>query len=71
MNNPNSNAMNVAIVYTNYKGITAVRHIVPDNIYFGKSEWHPEPQWLLLAYDIDRKADRSFALKDIRAWFTE
>lgn len=60
----------VSIVYTNYKGETALRKIIPENIWFGKTEWHPEDQWLLDAYDVEKKAKRSFALKDIRVWIT-
>jgi predicted DNA-binding transcriptional regulator YafY len=55
----------VKILYRNYRGETAVRQIVPFSIWFGSTEWHPEPQWLLEALDLDKKAKRSFALKDI------
>ncbi len=58
----------VRILYTNYRGETSLRRIVPERIHFGSTEWHPEPQWLLDAVDIEKKATRSFALKDIRAW---
>ena len=61
----------VTMVYTNYKGKTSVRHVVPKEIYFGQTDWHPENQWLMSAYDIDKAADRTFAMKDIRAWFTD
>ena len=58
----------INIRYTNYRGETAVRQIVPVRIRFGASEWHPGEQWLMDAYDIDRQAERSFALADIRDW---
>jgi predicted DNA-binding transcriptional regulator YafY len=58
----------VRILYTNYRGETALRIIVPQKILFGETEWHPEPQWLLEAYDVEKGASRSFAMKDIRAW---
>ncbi len=58
----------VKIVYTNYKGETDMRKIIPKEIVFGSNQWHKEDQWLLLAYDLDKKADRNFAMKDIRAW---
>lgn len=50
--------------YTNYRGETAVRRIIPKSVRYGSTEWHPEPQWLLLAWDDDKQADREFALKD-------
>ena len=59
----------VSIVYTNYRGETGVRKVIPKNIWFGKTDWHPEEQWLLDAHDVEKGADRSFALKDIRSWF--
>lgn len=59
----------VNIVYTNYRGETSVRRIVPKRIWFGKTDWHPDEQWLLDAHDVEKNAERSFALRDIRAWF--
>jgi len=59
----------VNIVYTNYRGETRVRKIIPVKLWFGKTKWHPEEQWLLDAYDIVKKANRTFAMKDIKAWF--
>lgn len=58
----------VQIVYTNYRGETAVRKIHPKRIWFGSTKWHPEEQWLLDALDLEKMADRSFALRDIRVW---
>lgn len=58
----------VAIRYTNYRGETSVRRIVPRTIHFVSTEWHPEPQWVMEAYDLDRGAERSFAIKDILEW---
>lgn len=61
----------VTIVYTNYKGETGVRKILPKSISFEHNEWHKEDQWLMVAFDLDKSADRTFALKDIKAWFIE
>lgn len=58
----------VTITYTNYRGETGKRTIEPIKIWFGATKWHPEPQWLLDAIDIDKQAERSFALKDITSW---
>lgn len=57
----------VAVPYTNWRGETSVRRIIPKSVRFGSTEWHPEPQWLLLAWDADKQADREFALKDFGA----
>ena len=60
----------VEILYTNYRGETSLRSIIPREIWFGKTEWHLGPQWFMDAYDIQRHAVRSFALKDIHRWET-
>lgn len=55
----------VEILYTNHRGERGVRRITPNHCRFGATEWHPEAQWLLEAYDHDRGERRSFALLDI------
>ena len=56
------------IEYTNWRGETSVRTIVPLNIWFGSTEWHPVEQWLMRAVDIEKDAERDFALTDIKKW---
>jgi hypothetical protein len=51
----------VKCTYTNYRGETATRRISPISVRFGSTEWHPEEQWLLLAFDHDKQAEREFA----------
>ena len=54
----------ITLTYTNWKGETAERAIIPRRVWWGSTEWHPEPQWLLTAFDLDKQAERDFALKD-------
>jgi hypothetical protein len=54
----------VTLTYTNWRGETAVRSIIPRGVWYGSTEWHPEPQWLLRALDVEKQAERDFALKD-------
>jgi hypothetical protein len=54
----------VTLAYTNWRGETAQRTIVPQRVWFGSTDWHPEPQWLLTALDAEKGAERDFALKD-------
>jgi predicted DNA-binding transcriptional regulator YafY len=61
----------VRILYTNYRGETALRSIVPHRLYYGSTDWHPGPQWLLEALDIEKGQNRTFAMKDVRAWMAE
>ncbi|MCW2955606.1 MAG: hypothetical protein JWO69_475 [Thermoleophilia bacterium] len=55
----------IKIQYRNYRGEASSRTIVPQRIWFGSTEWHPEPQWLLEALELERGVVRSFALQDI------
>lgn len=58
--------------YRNYKGEEGYRRVRPISIRFGVSDWHKEPQWLMLADDLgpsDAAATikrREFAMRDIR-----
>lgn len=58
----------VYIDYTNYRGERACRAIVPQYVYFGSNEWHPKPQWLLVAYDVAKQEDREFAMSKIHTF---
>ncbi|WP_336801693.1 hypothetical protein [Kaistia sp. MMO-174] len=50
------------ILYTNWRGESHLRTIIPRGVWYGATEWHPEPQWLLRAFDIEKQADRDFAM---------
>lgn len=50
--------------YTNYRGEYGVRTALPMSIHWGTTDWHPEPGWLLTAFDRDKLACRVFALAD-------
>ncbi len=58
----------VKIDYTNWKGIRSVRTIMPMELYWGSSEFHTLPCWLLEAEDLEKMAIRTFAMKDIHSW---
>ena len=58
----------VRIVYRNHRGEVAIRRVVPCFMHFGQSQWHPEQQWTLHAWDEDKQEKRDFAMKDILAW---
>ena len=51
--------------YRNWRGEISRRRVVPITVRWDSTEWHPEPQWLLQAYDLDRTAIRDFAMKDM------
>jgi hypothetical protein len=51
--------------YCNYRGEWSRRKVVPRLMTFKSTEFHPEPQWLLQAFDVDRDGVRDFAMKDM------
>ncbi len=53
--------------YKNHRGETATRTVSPISVRFGSTEWHPERQWLLKAFDHEKCAEREFAMADISA----
>lgn len=58
----------VTIDYTNWRGERSLRRVAPGRFYYGTSDWHPEPQWLMEAFDLDRAAVRTFALAGVHSW---
>ena len=58
----------VVIDYTNWRGERRERKVVPKYIEFGSSKHHPGQQWLLVAKDIEKGEDRTFAMDDIHSW---
>lgn len=62
----NKEKRTVRILYTNWKGETKYRNIIPKSIEFKSTKWHKDEQWILNAFDIDKSKDRGFAIKDIK-----
>ena len=54
------------VVYTNWRGETAERTIVPINIWYGISEYHEGEQWFVKAVCRERGEVRDFAMKDLQ-----
>ncbi len=63
-------SQHVRVTYTNWRGETAERVLLPRRLWFGSTTWHPEPQWLLDALDVERNVERTFALAGISRWAT-
>jgi len=62
-------AQHIKVRYTNYRGEVAVRTIVPMEVFWGKNEYHTHEQWLLRVWDVEKGAERIYALKDINEWY--
>jgi hypothetical protein len=59
----------VRFTYTNWRGEVAERHVIPLQLDFKATDWHPEPQWVIHAKDLDKGGElRTFAVKDITNW---
>lgn len=56
----------VAIIdYTNHLGERSYRRIQPLSISLENNEWHTDTQWILYAVDLDKGAERAFAMSGI------
>lgn len=51
--------------YINWKGIAGHRKVKVLGFSYESNEYHPEKQWLLKAYDLEKKEKRIFAIKDM------
>lgn len=60
----------VKIDYTNFRGERKTYTILPKpgSLRFASNAWHPEPQWIIEAADLERDVERHFAVKDIHSW---
>lgn len=54
--------------YRNHRGEIAERRVQPIRLWYGATEHHPYCTWLLKALDVDRGAERDFALHEILTW---
>ena len=58
----------VRIDYINYRCERAIRRVIPSRCYLGEVTWHPGSQWIVVAWDVDKGAIRSFAIAAIQRW---
>ena len=56
----------LTFTYKNHRGEVATRRVQPGFIYFGTTDWHPTPCWLMRVHDLDKGAPRDFDLREIR-----
>jgi hypothetical protein len=55
----------VTFWYRNYRGEISRRVAAILGLRWGSSEYHKEPQWLLRGFDLEKEAEREFAIKDM------
>jgi len=51
--------------YTNWEGKVGVREVIVEGLLYGSNSYHTDEQFLLEAFDIDKKEMRTFAIKDM------
>jgi predicted DNA-binding transcriptional regulator YafY len=56
------------IAYMNWKGVIRERIIVPIKMWYGKTDWHPVPQYLLEALDVEDGKVKDFAMAGFDHW---
>lgn len=57
----------ISFMYTNWKGVLSKRKAIIKGFFFGASDYHPEYQFFVSAFDLDKLEYRLFAVKDISA----
>lgn len=55
----------ITVHYTNYRGESGIRRIIPLAIRWGTSEWHKNEQWLMEVFDVVKVQNRTFALAEM------
>ncbi len=63
---PEKNVQTVTVIYKNWKNEVRLREIIPHRLYWGRTEYHPELQWLLEALDTEDGKLKQFAWKDCK-----
>lgn len=53
------------MIYKNYRGETEERQVMPQSFWWGTTQYHPEPGFMMRAYCTSRAADRDFAVSGI------
>ncbi len=61
----------VWVLYTNWRGETGWRHIRPIRLFLGPTLHHPTRGYILLALDLDKKAERDFVMTSVLSWRDE
>lgn len=55
----------VRFTYRNYKGEVGVRTARITGVRYGVSRHHPDRQWFVEGFDLEKRAERTFAARDM------
>lgn len=53
------------VLYHNFRDEVRYRYIKPLATFYGTSRWHPEPQWLMQVWDVEKQGSRTFSMVSI------
>jgi hypothetical protein len=56
----------IQFTYKNWKGETSERKALVGDFTFGSNEYHTEPQFLMIGFDVDKMQYRTFATRDMK-----
>lgn len=55
----------ISFTYKNWKGETSERKAIVSDFSYGSNEYHKEPQFMILGFDWDKNAWRTFTTNDM------
>ena len=55
----------VTFGYQNWRGENAERSAQLLRMYYGKNDYHPQTQWIVVGLDLDKDQERHYSLKDM------
>lgn len=58
----------VIIDYRTWRGRKKRHRIIPEKIEFCATFRSPDPEWVLVAHDLEANKQRQFAMKNILEW---
>lgn len=58
----------VRVRYCNHANQTRFRIVRVIDMWFGSTQWHPRPQWLLKVWDYEKQAERDYAMSGVTEW---
>lgn len=61
----------VQMFYINWKGVPKVVTVKPRKWFFGSTQWHPTPQYLMEAWDVEKGEMRVYAMEGIKGWMPQ
>jgi len=51
--------------YTNHVGKVGDREAIPMGLVYGTNEFHPEPTYLMVGWDLERQAERTYDMRKV------